>query len=117
MQEAATRIPGVHLVAELGLVSPLLLIMSSAVGRHLQQSATNAPAAAPATPTPWERWDSGASLNYGSRVGEHMRESHVLQTKCVTSNLLLTMLLLARRVCCRGSYWHHPFDLRVNLGL
>ena len=74
----------------LGLVSPLLVVMSGTAGRHLQQSAANAPAAAPAEQAPpmsWgDRWDNGASLNYGSRVGEHMHGSHVMQDKCVTWN-------------------------------
>lgn len=94
---------------------------SSAAGRHLQQTATNAPAPAPAAPSPpntWgNQWGGGASLNYGSRVGELTHELHVLQSKYVTSNQSLTMILLVCRVCCRGSYWHHPFDLRADTGL
>ena len=73
----------------LRLVSPLSLVMFSAAGRHLQQTATNTPVAAPAAPSPpitWgDRWDGGASLNYGSRVGELTHELHVLQSKCITS--------------------------------
>ena len=115
-RKVATHIE-VHSIHVLG---PLLVIMSGTAGRHLQQSAANGPAAAPAEQAPpvnWgDRWDNGASLNYGSRVGEHMHGSHVVQDQCVTSNQLTTPFL-ACRVCCRGSYWHHPFDLCLDSGL
>lgn len=56
------------------LVSHPWLAMHKAAGRHLQQSA-------PPPQYPQYNWGGGASLNYGSRVGEHTQKQHVLHNK------------------------------------